>query len=82
MSFLFNIRIELVVRPVVWVRFEVCHPDQWEVPATKTFALVVIVEAYDNMKQGFGFVGRHQPISRAEAAKLIATHPQSAVLER
>jgi len=43
---------------------------------------VVIVEAYDNMKQGFGFVGRHQPISRAEAAKLIATHPQSAVLER
>jgi hypothetical protein len=82
MSTLFNIRIELVVGPTVWARFEVCHPDQWDVPASKNFALLVVVETYDDMKQGFGFHGQRQPMSREEAANLVLTHPQRAKLER
>src|SRR5262249_10431106 len=78
----FHIRIELVVGPTVWARFEVCHPDQWDVPSTKTFALLAIVEVYHNMKQGFEFAGCHQPILRNEAARLVATHPQRAKLDR
>ena len=82
MSTLFDIRIELVVGPMVWARFEVCHPDQWDVPATKNFALLVVVETYDNMKLGLGFHGHGQPMSQEEAGKLAATHPQRAKLER
>jgi len=82
MSTLFDIHIELVAGPTVWTRFEVCHPDQWDVPATKNIALMVIVEAYDNMKQGLGFAAQRQPMSRQEAAKLVGTHPQRAKLER
>jgi len=82
MSTLFHIRIELVVGPTVWARFEVCHPDQWDVPATKTFALLAIVEAYDNMKEGFVYAEQRQPIRRDEAIKLATTHPHRAKLER
>jgi hypothetical protein len=82
MSTLFHIRIQLVAGPAVWARFEVCHPDQWDVPATKTFALLVVVETYDNMKQGFGFAGQRQPMSQEEAARIAATHPQRPKLER
>jgi hypothetical protein len=80
MSTTFNIRIELAVGPTVWARLEVCHPDVWDVPATKTFALMVVVETYDDMKKGW-FYGQHQPMSRIEAANLIANHPQRAKLE-
>ena len=81
MSILFNIRIEMVVGPKVWARFEVCYPDQWNVPATKTFALLVVVETYDNMKQGFGFGDRQQPMSRREASNLVAAHPLKEEME-
>lgn len=81
MSTLFNIRIELIVGPTVWARFDVCHPDQWDVPASKNFALLVVVETYDNMKQGLGFHGQRPPMTREEAVKVIARHPQRAKLE-
>jgi hypothetical protein len=81
MSTLFNIHIELVVGPTAWARFEVCHPDQWDVPATKTFALLVIVEMYDNMKQGLGFASQPQALAKQEATKIVATHPQRERLE-
>jgi hypothetical protein len=82
MSTIFNVRIELVVGPKVWSRFEVCHPVQWNVPSTKSIALLVVVEAYDNMKRGFGFSAHRQPISREEAVTLISTHAQQSKLER
>jgi hypothetical protein len=82
MSTLFRIRFEFVAGPIVWTRFQVCHPDQWDVPASKSFALLVIVETYDNMKQGFGFAGQRQPMSREEAGRLAATHPRREKLER
>jgi hypothetical protein len=82
MSTLSHIRIELVVGPTVWVRFEVCHPDQWDVPTTKTFALLALVEAYHNMKEGFVYAEQGQPIRRDEAVRLARTHPQRAKLER
>jgi len=78
---LFDIHIELVVGPTVWARFEVCHPDQWNVPASKNFALLVIVEIYRDMMEGLGFAGQQQPISREAANKLIATHPRRAKLD-
>ena len=43
--------------------------------------LLVVIETYDDMKQGFGFSRQHQPMSRNEAANLIATHPQRSKLE-
>ena len=82
MSTLFNIHLDLVVGPTVWARFEVCHPDQWDVPSTKTIALLVVVEVYDNMRQGIGLYDHRQPFARAEAAKLIANHPQNAKLQQ
>jgi hypothetical protein len=82
MSALFRVRIELVGGSTVWTRFEVCHPDQWDVPASKNIALQVVVEMYDNLRQGLGFGAQRQPMSPGEAAKLVASHPQRAKLER
>jgi hypothetical protein len=82
MSTLFDIRVELVVGPTAWVRFEVCHPDQWEVPATKGIALLVVVEVYREMKEGFGFHrANNRPMSQAEAAEAVERHPEKARLE-
>ena len=44
LSTLFKIRIKMAVGPTVRVRFEVCHPDQWGVLASKNFALKVVIE--------------------------------------
>jgi hypothetical protein len=83
MSTLFDIRVELVAGPTAWVRFEVCHPDQWEVPATKAIALLVVVEVYREMKDGFGFHRENdRPMSREKTAPLIARHPAKARLEQ
>ena len=81
MSTLFHISIELVAGPTVWARFEVCHPDQWDVPRSKDFALLVVVEIYDDMKRGFEFGSHHQPISRDEAGRVVATHSQREKVE-
>jgi hypothetical protein len=83
MSTLFDIRVELAVGPTVWARFEVCHPDQWVVPATKAIALLVVVEVYREMKQGFGFQrSNNRPMSQAEAAALVERHLEKPRLER
>jgi hypothetical protein len=83
MSTLFDIRIELVAGPMVWARFEVCHPDQWDVPATKAIALLVVVEVYREMKDGFGFQrSNNRPMSQAEAAELVERHPRKSELEQ
>lgn len=69
----------------VWARFEVCHPDQWEVPATKSIALQVVVEVYRAMKDGgYGFhhENNRRLMSQEEAAALIARHPAKERLER
>lgn len=82
MSTLFDIRVELVVGPTAWVRFEVCHPDQWDVPATKGIALLVVVEVYREMKQGSGFYrANNRPMSQLEAAALVERHPEKTRLE-
>ncbi|MDY3558382.1 hypothetical protein R5W23_005475 [Gemmata sp. JC673] len=82
MSTLFNIRVELVAGPTAWARFEVCHPDQWDVPATKAIALLVVVEVYREMKEGFGFHRTNRPMSRSEAAGLVTQHPARERLDR
>lgn len=83
MSTLFDIHIELVVGSTVWARFEVCHPDQWDVPATKAIALLVVVEVYREMKEGFGFHrANNRPTTQEEAAKLAERHPAKARLEQ
>jgi hypothetical protein len=83
MSTIFDIRIELVIGPTVWARFEVCHPDQWEVPATKAIALLAVVEVYREMKRGFGFHrANNRPMSQLEAKELVERHPEKARLEQ
>jgi hypothetical protein len=83
MSTLFDIRVELVVGPTVWARFEVCHPDQWDVPGTKAIALLVVVEVFREMKEGFGFHhANNRPMSQAEAKEVVERHPEKARLER
>src|SRR5262245_15546018 len=83
MSTLFDIRVELVVRPPGWARFEVCHPDQWDVPVTKAIALLVVVEVYREMKEGFGFHRENNcPMSQVEAKGLVERHPEKARLEQ
>lgn len=81
MSTLFNIRIESVVGPTVRARFDVCHPDQWDVPVSKNIALQVVVEMFGDMKLGLGFTVGRQPFSMQEAADGIARHEQKARLE-
>jgi len=80
---MFDIRVELVVGPTAWVRFEVCHPDQWDVPATKAIALLVVVEVYREMQDGCGFHrSNNRPLSQEEAKELTERHPEKARLER
>ena len=48
MSALFEVRVESVSGPIARIRFEVCHPDQHNVPATKTFALMAVLQAFEH----------------------------------
>jgi MoaA/NifB/PqqE/SkfB family radical SAM enzyme len=67
---------------MVKARFQVCHPDVWEIPASANIALQAIVEAYWNMKMAYGmWEGTEQPISEEQASELVRTHPRQLQLE-
>jgi hypothetical protein len=80
MSDLFSARVEAVAGDTARIRFEVCHPDQWNVPDTKNFALQAVVDAYWNMKMGY-VLGDRQPASRGALKQRAADHPQRGLLE-
>jgi hypothetical protein len=82
MSTLFRVKIESVSGATVKARFEVCHPDQWEVPGSASFALQTVVEVFWNMKMGYRLHGNDgHPIAEVEAALRVREHPHRAQLE-
>lgn len=77
MSTLFQISVVAVSETGARCRFEVCHPDQWSVPASKYIALATVVELFHCMKEGFHSVGDVRAvIGKREAATLARIHPQ------
>jgi hypothetical protein len=80
MSDLFAVTILALDGATARVRFEVVHPDQWDVPATPNFALQVVTELY--WIETEGWLWRTQPITRDEARQLATSHPRRAELER
>src|SRR5437762_818900 len=80
MSDLFDARVEAVAGDTARIRFEVCHPDQWNVPDTKNFALQALIDAYWTMKMGYIW-GDHQPASTSALMRRAADHPHRGLLE-
>lgn len=69
MSDLFDFRVVGVSDATARVHAHIAHPDQAEVPATKNFALQVVVDAYWNLREGYA---KGPP---------VAAHPRRAELE-
>src|SRR5262245_4834794 len=81
MSELFHVEVLSVEGDRARVRFVVVHPDQWDVPATKNFALQAIVEAYWIEREGYAW-GEAQPLSKKAFAQLANDHAHKDTLER
>jgi hypothetical protein len=81
MSSLFSVVVQGVEDGVGRVRFQVVHPDQWEVHGTRNVALQVLVEIYWFMREGYGFDGEHARRGDLGAAR-AAAHPMAAELEQ
>lgn len=81
MSDLFHLEILARHAGRVDVRCEVVHPDQHEIPVTRSFALFVLLDVYDSIRRGF-FVECPRSFDRAEAARAAGTHPRRDDLER
>ena len=77
MSALFNIRITRVAPPSVHARFEVCHPDQWDVPCNKGIALTTVVEIYNSLSQGIGATAE----ARRRSIEATEKHPAKPQLD-
>jgi len=73
-SDLFEIRVLAVAGATARFHVETVHPDQYDVPASKNFALQLIVEAYWVM--GKGYLHGKQPFLPTEAAARVAAHPR------
>jgi hypothetical protein len=80
MSELFSARVEGVAGDTARIRFEVCHPDQWNVPNTKNFALQALIDVYWRMKMGY-VLGNHQIASTSALKRRAADHPHRDRLE-
>ena len=80
MSELFTARVESVAGDTARIRFEVCHPDQWDVPGTKNFARQALLDAYWHMKMGYT-TGGPQPESTSALRRRAADHRQRDLLE-
>ena len=76
-SALFNIQITRVAPPTVHARFEVCHPDQWNVPCSKGIALTTLVEIYKSLSQGIGATVE----ARRQSVAVTEKHPAKPKLE-
>jgi hypothetical protein len=79
MSELFELKILAVSGATAKVRFEVCHPDQWDVPGSKNVALQTVVETYWSMKMGY--LWDEQPLTEDQAKTRVDLHKHRATLE-
>jgi hypothetical protein len=80
MSELFAIEVLSVEADRARVRFLVVHPDQWNVPSSKNFALQTLVEAYWVEREGY--LWDEQPLSPDAFNELAREHVHRDQLER
>lgn len=81
MSSLFSIVSLGVADGVGRARFEVVHPDQWDISGAKNIALQVLVEIYWYMREGFRFDGEHARRTDLGAER-ASGHPMAGDLAR
>lgn len=79
MSSLFTCSVLAIEGRVARFRMEVVHPDQWDIPSTKNFALQILVDAFWTVREGFLF--RDQPVDEAVIAAAFAGASRAAELE-
>ena len=66
-STLYRVKIKKIEGDIVSCRIFIINPDAGDIPVSKTFALYIIIECWDNLLKGYFFPGEsYLPISEEE----------------
>ncbi|MFX1453230.1 MAG: hypothetical protein ACFFCM_20520, partial [Promethearchaeota archaeon] len=81
-SALYRIKIDTINQGVIKCKIYIIHPDVADIPATKTFAMSIILDCWRNMLEGYFFPNESfLPISEKEAKELAANTKYYAIFE-
>ena len=83
MSTFYRIQIQKIKGNQVFAKIYVIHPDALAFPSLDNFALMMLVEGYRVMRDGYLFNSYENGlITRAAAREIAAAHPQKEILDQ